>query len=264
MPLLSSEGLTKQFGGLYAVVDLDLNLDPGRIVGLIGPNGAGKSTALNMLGGTYLPTRGRITFDGREITRRPAHYRARLGIARVFQENILFKEFTVLENVMVGFHLQSRMSPVEFFRFSSDRTGFGKKFLSQGRSLLEQVGLAGDLETPAGSLPHGRQRILSLAIGRATGARLLLLDEPLTGLNAEEISTMSDLIRAMKRDHGLTCLVVEHNVKAIMGLCDRIYVLDFGRQIAEGTPEEIARHPQVIKAYLGAEEDSDWAGRLTV
>lgn len=263
MALLLAEGLTKLFGGLAAVIDLDLRLDPGQIVGLIGPNGAGKSTALNMIGGTYLPTRGRITFNGLEISRRPAHYRARLGIARVFQENILFKEFTVLENVMVGFHLQNRMSLSEFFRFSPSRTGYGEKFLAQGRALLEQVGLAGDLETTAGNLPHGRQRILSLAIGRATGARLLLLDEPLTGLNAEEISTMSDLIRTMKTDHGLTCLVVEHNVKAIMGLCDRIHVLDFGRRIAEGTPDEIARHPQVIKAYLGAEEDSDWAGRLT-
>ncbi len=263
MALLSAEGLTKIFGGLAAVVDLDIKLDPGQIVGLIGPNGAGKSTALNMIGGTYLPTRGRITFSGREITRRPAHYRARLGIARVFQENILFKEFTVLENVMVGFHLKKRMGPADLFRFTAGRTGYGAGSLAQGRALLEQVGLADDLETPAGNLPHGRQRILSLAIGRATGAQLLLLDEPLTGLNAEEISTMSELIRTLKTEHGITCLVVEHNVKALMGLCDRIYVLNFGRRIAEGTPEEIARHPQVIKAYLGAEEDSDWAGRLT-
>ncbi|MBI5585141.1 MAG: ABC transporter ATP-binding protein [Deltaproteobacteria bacterium] len=264
MTLLLVEDLTKLFGGLAAVSDLDLQLEPGRIVGLIGPNGAGKSTVLNMIGGTYRPTRGRITFHGREITRRPAHYRARLGIARVFQENILFKEFTALENVMVGFHLRQRLSPAEIFRFGSGRTGYQATFLAQGRTLLEQVGLADDLDTPAGSLPHGRQRILSLAIGRATGARLLLLDEPLTGLNAEEISAMSDLIRAMKTKDGLTCLVVEHNVKAIMGLCDYIYVLDFGRRIARGTPEEIARNPQVIKAYLGADEDSDWAGGLSV
>ncbi len=262
MHLLETVGLTKMFGGLAAVVDLDIAMDPGRIVGLIGPNGAGKSTVLNMLGGTYRPSKGRIIFGGQEIARLPVHQRAALGIARVFQENILFSEFTALENIMVGFHLQKRMSPARIFKIQASRTGYDPKFLDRGRVMLEQIGLAEEVDAPAGDLPHGKQRILSLAIARATGPRLFLLDEPLTGLNAEEVASMVALIKRMRREDGITCLVVEHNVRAVMGLCDEIFVLCFGRKIASGKPEEVANHPQVIEAYLGTDEALNWAGQL--
>ena len=259
--LLKTEKLCKVFGGLAAVMDLDLTLDEGLIVGLIGPNGAGKSTVMNMIGGAYRPTRGRITCFGRDITRWPSHQRAGLGIARVFQENILFNQFSVLENVMVGFHLKKRLGPADLFRFRAGRTGYDPAMLDQGRAMLEHMGLGGVSEVPAGSLPHGGQRILSLAIARAAEPRLLLLDEPLTGLNAEEVAGMTALIKRLRDESGITCLVVEHNVKEVMGLCDRIVVLDFGSKIAEGLPGEIAGHPRVIEAYLGDEDISQWTGQ---
>ena len=250
------------FGGLAAVVDLDLAIEPGRIVGLIGPNGAGKSTALNMVGGTYGPSRGRVVFQGREVTRLPAHRRAGLGMARVFQENILFSDFSALENLMVGFHLRKRMGLADMVRLRSGRTGYDQKSLDQGRTILKQTGLANEINLPAGGLPHGKQRILSLAMARATRPRLLLLDEPLTGLNAQETAAMAALIQRMRQEEGVTCLVVEHNVKAVMDLCDEIIVLDFGRRIASGSPDMIVRHPRVIEAYLGTDETSTWAGQL--
>ena len=175
--LLEMKGLTKLFGGLAAVTELDLELEEGLILGLIGPNGAGKSTVMNMIGGTYPPSRGRITFRGRDITRWPDFKRAGLGVARVFQENILFNEFSALENVMVGFHLKKSLGLKELFKLHPGRTGYERDLLDQGRALLEQTGLAEAVDVPAGSLSHGGQRILSLAIARASNPRLLLLDE---------------------------------------------------------------------------------------
>lgn len=255
MAFLEIRGLTRLFGGLAAVLELDMDVSRSQIVGLIGPNGAGKSTVLNMIGGTLLPSQGRVVFDGEEITKLPSHQRTQRGIARVFQENLLFSSFTVLENVLVGCHLQTKIGLSSIFL--NTRSNRDKDGAVQDRALniLEFVGLAQYVDEPAFNLPHGRQRLLSLAIALATQPELLLLDEPVTGMNAEEVETMLTMITALREQKGLTCIIIEHNLRAVMGLCDRIAVLNFGKKIAEGSPGEIVENAAVTEAYLGTEED---------
>lgn len=240
---------------MAAVIDLDMVVDQGQIFGLIGPNGAGKSTVLNMVGGTLRPSQGKIIFRGKEITKLSSHKRAEQGIGRVFQENLLFTSFTVLQNLLVGCHLQSPISLASIFRKTSSYRSREEALMKNALDTLKFVGLSDYFCEMAINLPHGRQRLLALAVALAIQPQLLLLDEPVTGMNAEEVALMVTMIKALREKKGITCVVVEHNMKAVMGLCDRIVVLNFGKRIAEGSPQAIVENKAVIEAYLGTDED---------
>ena len=254
--MLEIRDLDKHFGGLAAVSDLDLDISQGEIFGLIGPNGAGKTTVLNMIGGAFFPTRGKVIFKGEDITRFPPYRRAQRGIARVFQRNVLFRSFTVMENLLAGFHLHSRKSTTEIFYKNAAARNQERVEHEKAMEILKFVGLPEQADELAINLPHGSQRALCLAVALATEPELLLLDEPLTGMNAEEIATMMGMIRTLRDERGITSIVVEHNIRAVIGLCDRAVVLDYGRKIAEGSPKEVVENPEVIEAYLGAEQDA--------
>jgi len=255
MPLLEVRKLIKHFGGLVAVNLLDMDVNAGEILGLIGPNGAGKSTVLDIIGGLLQPSEGSVIFKGENITKLPPHSRAKRGIARVFQLDVLFRSFTVLESILVGSHLQFKKSILEIFY---SHVGARKREAFQRERAMEAlsfIGLDRHADELAINLPHGKKRALSLAIALATDPELLLLDEPLTGMNAEETTAMMNMIKALREEKGITNIVVEHNMKAVSELCDRAVVLDFGRKLTEGTPKEVANQHEVIEAYLGAEED---------
>jgi branched-chain amino acid transport system ATP-binding protein len=255
MALLEVRGLSKRFGGLDAVSELDFDVNEGEILGIIGPNGAGKSTIFNMICGTFKPTAGTLTFQGKNITGSAPHQVTSKGIARVFQGNVLFRSSTVLENVLMGMHLHTHLSLFGFL-FGGRRARRTQQALrAKAVEILESVGLADELDTVAADLPHGNQRHLCLAVALAAEPKLLLLDEPVTGMNAGEVIEMLDLVRSL-RDKGLTLIVIEHNMKAVMSLCDRIVVISYGRKIAEGTPKEVSTNRDVIEAYLGAEDDA--------
>jgi len=255
--LLETIGLTKYFGGLAAVVDLNLNVHQKEIFGLIGPNGAGKTTILNMIAGSLRPKSGKVIFKGEDVTNLSPHRRAQRGIARVFQSNTVFPDIPVVANVRVGFHLHSEIGFWEAFfgrRRSTDRRE--KLLYEKTIEILRLVGLYEERDEVATSLPHASQRILCLAIALAAEPSLLLLDEPVTGMGAEEVAAMLSVIRALRDERGITCIVVEHNIRAVMNVCERIAVVNYGRKIAEGSPGEISENPAVIEAYLGVEEDA--------
>ena len=247
--------LTKHFGGLAAVSTLDMDVKEGEILGMIGPNGAGKSTVLNMIGGALLPSDGGVTYKGEDLKKLPPHRRAHRGIARVFQLDVLFSSFTVLENILAGSHLHCKKSVTEIFYRNATARRREEFQVEKAMEALRFVRLEQHADEPAINLPHGKKRTLSLAIALATEPDLLLLDEPLTGMNAEETATMMEMIKALREEKGITCIVVEHNMKAVIGLCDRVVVLVYGRKITEGTPKEVVNKPEVIEAYLGAEHD---------
>jgi branched-chain amino acid transport system ATP-binding protein len=252
MHLLDIQNITRQFGGLTAVKNLDFTMEEGEIRGLIGPNGAGKTTLFNVISGVYLPTSGRFFFQGRDITVLRPHATARLGIIRTFQSTTLFKHFTVMRNVMVGCHLHSHYN---FFGSLFDTpTSRRHERENERKSLeiLEFLGLEGFRDELAINLPHGHQRALGIAIALAAQPKLLMLDEPVTGMNPEESASMMKLIRKI-RDTGVTLLLIEHDMKVVMGVCEKITVLNFGEKIAEGTPEQIQKDAAVHEAYLGGE-----------
>ena len=247
MALLETRELTRLFGGLAAVSRVDLTVDKGEIVGLIGPNGAGKTTCFNLLTGFLRPTRGSIVFDGEDITGLRPHQIAARGLVRTFQQTTLFQDLTALENVLLGLHLSSGKGPRQVL-FS--RRHFPADEIARGREVLDFTGLAAHADQLSRNLPHGHQRVLGIAMALAAQPRLLLLDEPVTGMNLDESGRVMDLVKTI-RSRGTTILLVEHNMKAVMGTCERIVVLNFGQKLAEGTPSQVSTSPDVIQAYLG-------------
>jgi branched-chain amino acid transport system ATP-binding protein len=256
MALLNICNLTKHFGGLAAINDLSLDVNQGDILGLIGPNGAGKTTVLNMISGSMPPTRGKCIFKGENISGLPPHRISQRGISRVFQGNVLFHNLTVMKNVLIGIHLRTGAGFISSLFNGSKSRNLEKTMYQKTLELLTLVGLADQANELAINLSHGNQRLLCLSVALSSDPELLLLDEPVTGMNAEEVSAMLSLIRMLREKKGITSIIVEHNMRAVMSLCDRIAVVSYGSKIAEGTPEEITKNPTVIEAYLGADQDA--------
>jgi branched-chain amino acid transport system ATP-binding protein len=250
MIILTAKNVSKYFGGLAAVSDTNLEINEGEILGLIGPNGSGKTTFLNLINGILKPTTGKITFQDQDITGFPAHILARRGIARTFQQNVLFRRAKVWENVLVAHEVSYQVSPWwSFFDISGSRID-EKEAQQSTLSILDEMNLRGWKDKLCNDLPHGIQRMVVFAVATAVKPKLLLLDEPFAGLNLSDITNMGRRIKKLRGD-GTTILMVEHRMKAVMELCERIVVLNFGRKIAEGLPEEIRNNEEVIKAYLG-------------
>jgi len=253
MALLELRGVTKRFGGLVAVDNVDLDIEEGEIRGIIGPNGAGKTTLFNVITGNYPVTEGRIKYNGEDITGLSPHEIASRGLVRTFQHTALFNEFTLLKNVSVACHLHAKTTLPGVVVRTPAAQQTQRQAEERALEILEFMGLAGLKDELAVNLPHGHQRSLGVAIGLAAEPKMLLLDEPVTGMNPAEKQHMVGLIRQV-RDRGITITLVEHDMRTVMGLCEKISVLDFGKKIAEGSPEEITHNQQVIEAYLGAGE----------
>ncbi len=246
--LLELDRVSKRFGGLTAVHDLSFKVEEGEIRGLIGPNGAGKTTTFNVISGFYRPSAGSIRYRGQTISGLKTSRLAQDGLVRTFQSTTLFHELTVFENMLVGCHLRARAGLFAAL-VGADRA---RTRAAEERALevLDFMGLVQRRDEIAANLPHGLQKALGLAVALASAPKLLLLDEPFAGMNSEETRGMMGLVRRICEE-GVTILLVEHDMQAVMGLCDRITVLNFGELLAEGSPEEIRAHPEVIQAYLG-------------
>ncbi len=251
MAMLEVTKLGISFGGLRAVDELSMKIEKGGLVGLIGPNGAGKTTAFNMLTGVYRPTDGGIRLDGQNLVGKKPHEICKMGVARTFQNIRLFPGLTVLDNVKVGLHNQVTYNLAESMLHLGS---YRKKEREMDRRALEILKVF-DLDHEAGNLaanlPYGKQRKLEIARALATDPKLLLLDEPAAGMNPNETGELMDTIRLVREKYGVTILLIEHDMKLVQGICEYLYVLNFGKLLAEGTPKEVLNDPAVIKAYLG-------------
>lgn len=253
MSILKADHITIRFGGLTAVSNFYLNIKEGELVGLIGPNGAGKTTVFNMLTGVYKPTKGKIYFNNQEINKKRVDQITALGMARTFQNIRLFTNLSVLDNVMVGCHLRIKSSVLNAVFYLPQYSQEENNVREEAKQLLKEVNLEKLKNNLAGGLPYGQQRKLEIARALATRPRLLLLDEPAAGMNPHETKELMSFIQEIQDKFKLTIILIEHDMKVVMGICKRILVLDYGKTIAEGNPIEIQHNSEVIKAYLGVE-----------
>lgn len=252
MAILKVEGLSKNFGGLSANRNLNLEVEEGEIRGVIGPNGAGKTTFFNVVSGIYRPTAGTITFDGQVISGLGPGRIAELGVVRTFQRVALFPDFTVFENVNIARHIHARENI--FRAIFGQPKEVERRNQQKSEEIIEFLGMTSHRDELACNLPYGFQRTLGVAMALATEPRLLMLDEPVAGMNNSETLAMTKLIRRIRDEMGITVLLVEHDMRTVMNLCDKITVIDFGEMLAEGLPQEIRENKAVIEAYLGAED----------